>query len=74
MIHRDHKRVQGFRFYIDPDIATHARISEPPFHRFSDADTIVRTSAIKGLTMVEIDMAATGTFPACDPFNQRPAA
>jgi hypothetical protein len=68
MIHRDHKCVQRCRFYIDPDLAMHAGISGPPFHRFSDADTLVRTSVIKGLAMVEIDMAATGTF------NQRPAA
>jgi hypothetical protein len=74
MIHRDHRRVQRCRFHIDPDLATHAGISGPPFHRISDVDTLVRTLVIEGLAMVEIDMAATGTFPACDPFNQRPGA
>jgi hypothetical protein len=70
-IHRDHSHVQRRGFQIDPDIATHAGISGPPFHRFSHADTLVRTSAIKGLRMVEVDKAATGTFPVCD---QHPAA
>jgi hypothetical protein len=73
MIHRDHRRVQRRRFYIDLDLARRAGISGPPFHCFSHADTLVWTLAIKGLTMVEVDMTAVGEFPAYYPFNQKPA-
>jgi hypothetical protein len=71
MIHRDHGRIQRCCFYIDPDLAARARMSGPPFHRCLHADTLVRTLASKGLTMAEIDNAASGMFPICD---QHPAA
>jgi acetolactate synthase-1/2/3 large subunit len=71
---------QGRRFYADlesPDIEKLAGLSEIPYFRVSRADTfgdtVARAVAIKGLTMVEVDMTAVGEFPAYYPFNQKPA-
>jgi acetolactate synthase-1/2/3 large subunit len=68
---------QGRRFYADlesPDIEKLAGISEIPFFRVSHADTfgdtVAKAIAIKGLTLVEVDMTAVGEFPAYYPFNQ----
>jgi acetolactate synthase I/II/III large subunit len=72
---------QGRRFYADlesPDIEKLAALSEIPYFRVSHADTfgdtVAKALAIKGLTMVEVDMTAVGEFPAYYPFNQKPAA
>jgi acetolactate synthase I/II/III large subunit len=79
------KRIQdatagGRRFYADlesPDIEKLAALSEIPYFRCSRADTfgdtVARALAIKGLTMVEVDMTAVGDFPPYYPFNQKPA-
>jgi acetolactate synthase I/II/III large subunit len=71
---------QGRRFYADlesPDLEKLAGISEIPYFRCSRADTfgdtVAKALAIKGLTMVEVDMTAVGEFPAYYPFNQKPA-
>jgi acetolactate synthase-1/2/3 large subunit len=72
---------QGRRFYADldgPDLGKLAGISGIPYFRVSHADTfgdtVGKAMAIKGLTMVEVDMTAVGEFPAYYPFNQKPAA
>jgi acetolactate synthase-1/2/3 large subunit len=77
------KRIQdatahGRRFYADlenPDLEKLAAVSAIPFFRVSQADTfgdtVARALAIKGLTMVEVDMAAVGEFPPYFPFNQK---
>ena len=79
------KRIQdatagGRRFYADlesPDIEKLAGLSEIPYFRCSRADTfgdtVAKAMAIKGLTMVEVDMTAVGEFPPYFPFNQKPA-
>ena len=71
---------QGRRFYADlegPDLEKLAAVSEIPYFRCSSADTfgdtVARALAIKGLTMVEVDMNAVGEFPPYFPFNQKPA-
>ena len=71
---------QGRRFYADlqgPDIEKLAALSDIPYFRCSRADTfgdtVAKALAIKGLTMVEVDMTAVGEFPAYYPFNQKPA-
>ena len=78
------KRIQdatahGRRFYADlesPDLQKLAGLSEIPYFRCSRADTfgdtVAKAMAIKGLTMVEVDMTAVGEFPPYYPFNQRP--
>ena len=72
---------QGRRFYADlegPDLEKLAGISDIPYFRVSHADTfgdtVAKAMAIKGLTMVEVDMTAVGEFPPYYPFNQKPAA
>ena len=72
---------QGRRFYADlesPDLEKLAGLSDIPYFRVSRADTfgdtVAQALAIKGLTMVEVDMTAVGEFPAYFPFNQKPAA
>jgi acetolactate synthase I/II/III large subunit len=72
---------QGRRFYADlesPDLEKLAGLSEIPYFRCSHADTfgdtVAKALAIKGLTMVEVDMTRVGDFPAYYPFNQKPAA
>ncbi len=79
------KRIQdatsgGRRFYADlesPDIEKLCGLSDIPYFRCSSADTfgdtVARALAIKGLTMVEVDMHAVGEFPPYYPFNQKPA-
>jgi acetolactate synthase-1/2/3 large subunit len=79
------KRIQdatagGRRFYADlegPDIEKLAALSDIPYFRCSRADafgdTVGAALAIKGLTMVEVDMIAVGDFPPYYPFNQRQA-
>ena len=79
------KRIQdatsgGRRFYADlesPDIEKLCGLSDIPYFRCSAADTfgdtVARALAIKGLTMVEVDMHAVGEFPPYYPFNQKPA-
>ena len=71
---------QGRRFYADlesPDLEKLAGLSDIPFFRCSRADTfgdtVAKAMAIKGLTMVEVDMTAVGEFPPYYPFNQKPA-
>jgi acetolactate synthase I/II/III large subunit len=71
---------QGRRFYADlesPDIEKLAALSDIPYFRVSHADTfgdtVAKALAIKGLTMVEVDMTAVGEFPPYFPFNQKPA-
>ncbi|WP_428486876.1 thiamine pyrophosphate-binding protein [Rhodopila sp.] len=72
---------QGRRFYADlqgPDLEKLAALSDIQYFRCSRADTfgdtVASALAIKGLTMVEVDMTAVGEFPAYFPFNQKPAA
>jgi len=72
---------QGRRFYADlqsPDIAKLAALSDIPYFRCDRVDTfgdtVAQALAVKGLTMVEVDMTAVGEFPAYYPFNQKPAA
>ena len=72
---------QGRRFYADlesPDLERLAGLSDIPFFRCTRADTfgdtVAKAIAIKGLTMVEVDMTAVGDFPPYYPFNQRPAS
>jgi acetolactate synthase-1/2/3 large subunit len=71
---------QGRRFYADlesPDLQKLASLSDIPYFRVSQAeafgDTVAKALAIKGLTMVEVDMTAVGEFPPYFPFNQKPA-
>jgi acetolactate synthase-1/2/3 large subunit len=71
---------QGRRFYADlesPDLEKLAGLSDIPYFRCSHADTfgdtVAKALAIKGLTMVEVDMTAVGEFPPYYPFNQKPA-
>jgi len=72
---------QGRRFYADlqgPDLSRLAALSDIPYFRCERADTfgdtVAQALAVKGLTMVEVDMTAVGEFPAYYPFNQKPAA
>jgi acetolactate synthase-1/2/3 large subunit len=71
---------QGRRFYADlegPDLQKLAGLSDIPYFRVSRAetfgDTVAEALAIKGLTIVEVDMTAVGEFPPYFPFNQKPA-
>jgi acetolactate synthase-1/2/3 large subunit len=70
---------QGRRFFADlqgPDIGKLAALSDIPYFKCSSAETfgatVAKALAIKGLTMVEVDMTAVGEFPPYYPFNQRP--
>lgn len=79
------KRIQdatagGRRMYADlesPDIQKLCGISDIPYFRCSSAetfgDTVAKALAIKGVSMVEVDMHAVGEFPPYYPFNVRPA-
>ena len=69
---------QGRRFFADlqgPDLGKLAALSDIPFFKCSSAETfgatVAKALAIKGLTMVEVDMTAVGEFPPYYPFNQR---
>jgi acetolactate synthase-1/2/3 large subunit len=80
------KRIQdatagGRRLFADldsPEIEKLAQVSDIPYFRCSSADTfgdtVAKALAIRGLTLVEVDMTAVGEFPAYYPFNQKPAA
>lgn len=80
------KRIQdatqgGRRFFADlygPDLGKLAALSDIPFFKCTSADTfgetVAKALAIKGLTLVEVDMTAVGEFPAYYPFNIRPAS
>jgi hypothetical protein len=52
-------------------------ISDMPFFKLDRADafgdTVARTLAAKGLTLVEVDMNAVGEFRAYCPFNRQSA-
>jgi acetolactate synthase I/II/III large subunit len=77
------KRIQdatahGRRFFADlqgPDLGRLAALSDIPFFKCTGAETfgatVAQALAIKGLTMVEVDMTAVGEFPPYYPFNQR---
>jgi acetolactate synthase-1/2/3 large subunit len=79
------KRIQdatagGRRFYADlqgPEIEKLASLSDIPYFKCSSADTfgatVAKALAIRGLTLVEVDMHAVGEFPAYFPFNQLPS-
>jgi acetolactate synthase-1/2/3 large subunit len=69
---------QGRRFFADlqgPDIGKLAGLSDIPYFKCTSAETfgatVAKALAIKGLTMVEVDMNAIGEFPPYYPFNQR---
>ena len=69
---------QGRRFFADlqgPDLGKLAALADIPYFKCSSADTfgatVAQALAIKGLTMVEVDMTAVGEFPPYYPFNQR---
>jgi len=69
---------QGRRFFADlqgPEISKLAALSDIPYFRCSSAETfgstVAKALAIKGLTMVEVDMVAVGEFPPYYPFNRR---
>lgn len=71
---------QGRRFFADlhgPDLGRLAALSDIPFFKVSRAEefgtTVAQALAVKGLTMVEVDMNAIGEFPAYYPFNRRAA-
>jgi acetolactate synthase-1/2/3 large subunit len=77
------KRIQdatseGRRFFADlqgPDLAGLAALAGIPFFRVDRADgfgpTVARALEHRGLSLVEVDMAKVGEFPAYYPFNQR---
>ena len=69
---------QGRRFYADlqgPDLGQLAALAGIPFFKCQSADsfgaTVSQALAVKGLSMVEVDMHAIGEFPPYYPFNQR---
>ena len=69
---------EGRSFFADlqgPDLGKLAALSDIPFFKCTSADsfgaTVAKALAIKGLTMVEVDMNAIGEFPPYYPFNQR---
>jgi acetolactate synthase-1/2/3 large subunit len=70
---------QGRRFFADlqgPDLGKLAALADIPYFKCASAETfgatVAQALAIKGLTMVEVDMTAVGEFPPYYPFNQRP--
>ncbi len=75
---QDHT-AQGRRYYADlqgPALEKLAALSDIPFFKVERAEafgeTMAKAIAIKGLTMVEVDMTAVGEFPPYYPFNIRP--
>jgi acetolactate synthase-1/2/3 large subunit len=69
---------QGRRFFADlqgPDLGKLAAVSDIPFFKVDHADgfgdTVAQALAVKGLTLVEVDMNAVGEFPPYYPFNRR---
>jgi acetolactate synthase I/II/III large subunit len=80
VIKRIQDSTQGRRFFADlqsPDLRKFAAVSDVPYFRVSTAEsfgaTVAQALAIKGLTLVEVDMTAVGEFPAYYPFNLKPA-
>ena len=76
---QDHT-AQGRRYYSDllgPALEKVAAMSDIPYFKCDRAETFGETMAkaiaIKGLTLVEVDMTAVGEFPPYYPFNVRPA-
>ena len=70
---------QGRRYYADlqgPALEKVAAMSDIPYFKVERGEdfgeTMGKAIAIKGLTMVEVDMAAVGEFPPYYPFNIRP--
>ncbi len=79
VIKRIQDATQGRRFFADlqsPDIGKLAALSDIPFFKVQQAEkfgeTVSKALAIKGLTMVEVDMNAVGEFPPYFPFNLLP--
>ncbi len=79
VIKRIQDATQGRRFFADlqsPDLGKLAALSDIPFFKVQQAEafgeTVARALAIKGLTMVEVDMNAVGEFPPYYPFNLLP--
>lgn len=79
VIKRIQDATQGRRFFADlqsPDIGKLAALSDIPFFKVQQAEkfgeTVAKALAIKGLTMVEVDMNAVGEFPPYFPFNLLP--
>ena len=75
---QDHT-AQGRRYYADlqgPALEKVAAMSDIPYFKVDRAEafgeTMAKAIAIKGLTMVEVDMTAVGEFPPYYPFNIRP--
>ncbi|MSO99857.1 MAG: thiamine pyrophosphate-binding protein [Acetobacteraceae bacterium] len=69
---------QGRRYFADlqgPELSKLAALSDIPYFKCTSAETfgstVAKALAIKGLTMVEVDMVAVGEFPPYYPFNQR---
>ncbi|MBV9250004.1 MAG: hypothetical protein JO227_12265 [Acetobacteraceae bacterium] len=69
---------QGRRFFSDllgPDLRKLAAVSDIPFFKVERAesfgDTVAEALAVKGLSLVEVDMNAVGEFPPYYPFNRR---
>ena len=78
VIKRIQDATQGRRFFADlqgPSLEKLAALSDTPYFKCSSADTfgatVAKALAIKGLTMVEVDMTAIGEFPPYYPYNQR---
>jgi acetolactate synthase-1/2/3 large subunit len=79
VIKRIQDATQGRRFFADlqsPDLGKLAALSDIPFFKVQQAEafgaTVAKALAIKGLTMVEVDMNAVGEFPPYYPFNLLP--
>ncbi len=79
VIKRIQDATQGRRFFADlqsPDLGKLAALSDIPFFKVQQAEafgaTVAKALAIKGLTMVEVDMTAVGEFPPYYPFNLLP--
>ncbi len=75
---QDHT-AQGRRYYADlqgPALEKVAAMSEIPYFKVERAEDfgaqMAKAMAIKGLTLVEVDMNAVGEFPPYYPFNIRP--
>lgn len=75
---QDHT-AQGRRYYADlqgPALEKVAALSDIPYFKVERAEdfgaAMAKAIAIKGLTMVEVDMTAVGEFPPYYPFNIRP--
>ena len=75
---QDHT-AQGRRYYADlqgPALEKVAAMSDIPYFKVERAEdfgaAMAKAIAIKGLTMVEVDMTAVGEFPPYYPFNIRP--